>query len=97
MIAASVDRDELERRLADAFDGDEDALPVVSRQARDLADSGSLESDLGEALEPADVVGHLEDAPDDHSLVERWNWWVGSLEMSYGGYQRFRVRPDVVE
>ena len=93
----TVDRDELERRLAAAFDGDEDALPVISRQARDLADSGQLERDLAESLEVADVVGHLEDAPDDHSLVERWNWWVGSLEMSYGGYQRFRVRPDVVE
>ncbi len=97
MITPSVDRDELEDRLAEAFEGDDDALPVVSRQARDLADAGTLERDLGEALDPATVVAHLEDAPDDHTLVERWNWWVGSLEMSYGGYQRFRVRPDVVE
>lgn len=97
MFPTDVDRDELERRLTEAFDGDDDALPVISRQARDLADSGHIERDLGEALEPADVVGHLRDAPDDHDLVERWNWWVGSLEMSYGGYQRFRVRPDVVE
>jgi hypothetical protein len=92
-----VDREELERRLDADFDGDDDALPVVSRQARDLADSGRIERDLGEELTLADVVGHLEDAPDDHDLVERWNWWVGSLEMSYGGYQHFRVRPDVVE
>ena len=97
MFVVTVDRDDLERRLADAFDGDQDALPVISRQARDLADSGRLARDLGVTLEPADIVGHLEDAPDDHDLVERWNWWVGSLEMSYGGYQRFRVRPDVVE
>lgn len=92
-----MDRDDLERRLEAAFDGDDAARAVISRQARDLADSGRLEADLGAPVTPEDVIGHLEDAPDDHDLVERWNWWVGSLEMSYGGYQRFRVRPDVVE
>ena len=92
-----MDRDDLEPRLAAAFDGDDDALAVVARQARDLADSRRLESDLGLDLDPETVVDELRDAPADHDLVERWNWWIGSLEMSYGGYQRFLVRPDVVE
>ena len=30
-------------------------------------------------------------APDDHGLVERWNWWMGALELAYGGYRQFGV------
>jgi hypothetical protein len=92
-----VERDDLRPALAAEFDGEEDALAVVSRQARDLADSRRLEADLGVDLDVATVVAELEDAPAGHDLVERWNWWIGSLEMSYGGYQRFLVRPDVVQ
>ena len=91
-----MDRDELERELADAFGGDEQARRAVSRQARDLVDSERIETDFGYELTVDAILDHLADAPDDHSLVERWNWWVGSLDLSEGGYQRFHVRPDVV-
>lgn len=87
----------LERELAEAFGGTDRACRTVARQARDLVDAGTAEELLGHELTATDIVGHLEDAPDDHSLVERWNWWLGSLELADGGYNRFRVRPDVVE
>ena len=91
-----MDRDELERELAGRFGGDEQTRRAISRQARDLADSGRIEADFEYELTVDVVLDHLADAPDGHSLVERWNWWVGSLDLSEGGYQRFHVRPDVV-
>jgi hypothetical protein len=90
-----VDRERLERELSAEFDGDEEALRAVSRQARDLADSGRIDDDFGHELTVETVVENLRDAPAEHDLVERWNWWVGSLDLSKGGYQRFHVRPDV--
>lgn len=92
-----MDRAQLERELAEAFSGSETARRVVARQARDLADAGKIESDLGYELTAEDVVENLADAPEDCSLVERWNWWLGSLELADSGYNRFRVRPDAVE
>ncbi|WP_254542821.1 hypothetical protein [Halomarina pelagica] len=86
-----MDRDELERALAEAFDPTPGELRVVCRQARDLADSGRYESDVGAALSPGAVVGNLRDAPDGR-LPERWNWWIGSLELAFGGYAAFQVR-----
>ena len=85
-----MNRERLEREL-EAFDGSADARRVVARQARDLADSGRYEADFDAALTPGTVVANLGDAPAEHSLVERWNWWVGSLELSRGGYEQFRV------
>lgn len=92
-----MDSKELDRALTEAFDGTEAARRVVARQARDLADAGKVEAELGFELTPEQVVSNLEDAPDDHDLVERWNWWLDSLELSHGGYNRFRVRPDAVQ
>ena len=92
-----MDRERLERGLAEAFGGEEEALRAVSRQAHDLADSGRIDADFGHELTVEVVLDNLADAPDDHDLVERWNWWVGSLDLSQGGYQRFHVRPDVVQ
>lgn len=92
-----MDREALEQALAESFDGGEEACQVVARQIRDLADAGKIEAELGFELSIETVVDNLEDAPDDYSLVERWNWWLGSLELSHGGYNRFRVRPDVVQ
>lgn len=89
-----MDRDSLERELEAAFGGTDRARRIVARQARDLADAGRIEASLGYELTVEDVVENLEDAPEDHDLVERWNWWLGSLELSHGGYTRFRVRPD---
>jgi len=86
-----VNRSQLETALA-AFEGDEDARHVVARQARDLADAGLIEDHFGRPLTVETVVTNLQDAPDGYTLVERWNWWIGSLELSHGGYNRFRVR-----
>ena len=87
-----MDATELDRRLGEAFDASSSARRVVVRQARDLADSGAYRDDAGAELTPAAVVEHLRDAPDDHSLPERWNWWMGSLELAYGGYAEFEIR-----
>lgn len=83
--------DQFQRRLAEEFGGDSGSLRVVARQARDLDDSGQFESDMGETLTTAVVVSNLRDAPDDLALPEKWNWWVGALELAYGGYGRFRI------
>lgn len=80
-----------ERRLADAFGGNGGARRVVARQARDLVDSGQFRADMGRELTVDVVVENLKDAPDDLSLPEKWNWWVGALDLAYGGYDRFRV------
>ena len=91
-----MDRIALETELQTRFDADEQAACVVARQARDLADSGRFVSDLGLELTVETVVSNLEDAPADATLVERWNWWLGSLELSHGGYEQFRVRDGAV-
>ncbi|MFC4451755.1 hypothetical protein [Halorussus aquaticus] len=80
-----------ERRLDEEFGGDAGTRRVVARQARDLADSGQFETDVGRRLTAPVVVENLRDAPDDLSLAEKWNWWMGALELAYGGYDRFRV------
>lgn len=95
-MSSNVDRAVLEQELGDAFGGSENARRIVARQARDLSDSGQIERDLEFELTVEEIVSNLADAPDDYSLVERWNWWISSLELSHGGYTRFRVRPDAV-
>lgn len=92
-----MDRERLVEQLETEFCGNEAARRAVSRQARDMADSGRIEEELGYELTADAVVEQLADAPAEYGLVERWNWWVGSLELSHGNYQRFRVRPDVAE
>ena len=92
---SDVDREHLVEILTSEFDATDDGLRAVSRQARDLADSGTVDDDLGFEVTTETVVSNLQDAPDEYTLIERWNWWIGSLDLSHGGYQRFRVRPDV--
>ena len=82
------------------FEADESVRRVIARQARDLADSGKIEADREHELTTEDVVENMADAPADHDPIERWNWWLGSLETAYGGYERFTIRhvhdgPDV--
>ena len=89
-----MDRQELERTLRGTFD-DADAAGVVARQAGDMADGGQFDADFGGELTVDIVVENLQDAPDDYSLAERWNWWLGALDLSHGGYTRFSVRPDI--
>jgi hypothetical protein len=87
-----MDRQRLERALEGEFGGTEAERRAVSRAARDLADSGRPSTDRGHGLTVPGVIGHLEDAPDDSSLVDRWNWWMGALDAAYGGYDYFTVR-----
>lgn len=94
-LRSIVDRAKLATTLAERLDASETTARVVARQAGDLHDSRRLDEDLGIPVTVETIVAHLEDAPDDHSLVERWNWWLGALELSHGGYERFKVRPDV--
>ena len=89
-----MDRQELERTLRDEFGGGETAT-VVARQAGDMADGGQFDDDFGGELTPETVVSNLWDAPSGYSLAERWNWWLGALDLSHGGYARFSVRPDI--
>ncbi|MFB6308933.1 MAG: hypothetical protein ABEH35_06345 [Haloarculaceae archaeon] len=91
-----MDRDRLERELRATFGASDESARVVARQARDLADGGTYADDIGHDLTVEEIVQNLADAPDGHTLAERWNWWLGALELSHGGYERFRVRPDVV-
>jgi hypothetical protein len=77
--------------LLDSFDPAPGERRAVVRCARDLADSGRLAADRGAPLTAEGVVSELEDAPDGLSLAERWNWWMGALELAYGGYDAFRV------
>lgn len=86
-------RDVLRTRLADEFDGAEREFAAVARAAGDLADSGRYERSTGVALDGDEVVAHLADAPDG-SVAERWNWWLGSLDIAFGGYTEFLVRVD---
>lgn len=83
--------DRFERLLADEFGGNAGSRRVVARQARDLMDSGQYRADMGRELSGDLIVENLRDAPEGLSLPERWNWWVGALELAYGGYDRFRV------
>lgn len=90
-----MNREALREELGETFGGSEAARRAVARQAGDLADDGRLESDLGHPLTIAAIRSNLRDAPDEYTLIERWNWWMGALELSHGGYDRFRVRPDI--
>jgi len=86
----ALDREALARALGEAFAPAPGERRVVVRQAGDLADSGRYERDAGAPLTPDLVVRNLRDAPDDR-LPERWNWWMGALELAYGGYAGFQV------
>jgi predicted transcriptional regulator len=86
-----MDVAELEAALESAFGGTAAERRVVARQARDLADSGKHDADRGRSLTVEEVIENLEDAPEGTELPSRWNWWLGSLEVAYGGYREFQV------
>jgi len=75
----------------ETFGGTERERRTVARRARDLADSGRYAADAGVELTPEHVVVQLADAPDG-GPAERWNWWLGALEVAYGGYAEFEIR-----
>ncbi|WP_255170866.1 hypothetical protein [Natrononativus amylolyticus] len=87
----SIDPEPLEARLREAFGGTDGQARVVARQAADLDDSGRYAADVGSELTNAVVLEELTDAPDGEP-ADRWNWWIGSLEIAYGGYERFGVQ-----
>ena len=89
---ASIDPEALVDALEREFGGTEAERRVVARQARDLADSDKPERDRGTPLTVEAVVTNLADAPAGSSLPGRWNWWLGALEVAYGGYEPFQVR-----
>jgi len=90
-----VDRTRLSERLGEEYDAGEPTRRAVARQAGDLADSGRIADELGYELTVEAVLSNLADAPAEYDLTERWNWWMGALELSHGDFERFRVRPDV--
>ena len=81
----------LELALRRSFSGTRGEARVVARQAVDLADAGRYEADVGVALDNDVVLEELADAPNG-SPADRWNWWLGSLEIAHGGYREFEVR-----
>jgi hypothetical protein len=89
---ATLDPEDLDAALAETFDSTAAERRVVVRQARDLADSGKVTRDRGTPLTVAEVLDNLADAPAGDSLASRWNWWLGALEVAYGGYAEFQVR-----
>lgn len=88
-----MNRERLDHALERAFDASEGERRAVVRAAGDLADSGRLAIDRGAELSVETVVTELAEAPDDSSLSERWNWWIGALAVAYGDeYTQFGVR-----
>ena len=93
-----MDPDALDRQLAEAFGSGAAERRVVVRQAVDLVDAGRwAETHDDEALTPERIVSELEQAPRDAGLADRWNWWLGALEVAHGGFERFSVRRWTVE
>ncbi|AHG02647.1 hypothetical protein HALDL1_02670 [Halobacterium sp. DL1] len=85
-----MDREVLMLHLRQAFGGTAAERRTVARAAGDLVDAGKLEGDLDVELTAEVVLEHLSDAPRG-TPAERWNWWMGALEASHGGYRQFRV------
>jgi hypothetical protein len=95
-VVGVVDSACLEAALATAFDATPAERRAVVRNATDLAQTDRLTTDRGAPLTVDDLVAELADAPDGSSLAARWNWWLGALDVAYGGYAEFAVRriPD---
>jgi hypothetical protein len=86
-----MNREVLEHRLRQSFEGQDAEFRAVVRMAGDLSDSRQYRADEGTALSPEAIAAHLADAPDG-TVADRWNWWMGALEHAYGGYVGFQVR-----
>lgn len=92
-----MNRELLEVRLEKVFDPPPDECRVVVRQAGDLHDSEVYAETHDHELGVDVVIGNLSDAPDDLSLVDRWNWWIGALDVAHGGFDEFRIRQWTAE
>jgi hypothetical protein len=87
-----MNRELLDVRLERTFGSTPEARRVVLRQAGDLHDSGRYAETHDGELTTDRIVEELADAPEDHDLVERWNWWIGALDLAHDEYDRFRIR-----
>lgn len=87
----AIDPGRLVIRLRDEFGGTIGQSRVVVRQAVDLADSGQYHEDTGIELTNDLILDELSDAREG-TPPDRWNWWIGSLEVAYGGYGQFGIR-----
>jgi len=87
-----MDLESLDARLERTFGATPERRRVVVRQAGDLHDSGRYLETHGGKLTAERVVDNLAEAPDDHGLIERWNWWIGALNLRHDEYDRFRIR-----
>ena len=92
-----MNRELLEIRLEKVFGATPDERRVVVRQAGDLHDSGRYVETHDAELSADRVIAELADAPDDYGLVERWNWWIGALDLAHGGYDQFRIQRWAAE
>ncbi|MFB6173646.1 MAG: hypothetical protein ABEI39_03305 [Halobacteriales archaeon] len=92
-----MNRDLLALRLERAYDAGEDARRVVVRQAGDLHDSGRYNETHEAELTAETVIENLADAPEEYGLIDRWNWWIGALEVAHEGYRQFLIREWAIE
>ena len=86
-----MNEEKLDAALEERFGGTAAQRRVVVRQAGDLAATGKPQADRGAALTADVVADNLADAPERSTLPERWNWWMGALEVAYGGYRQFQI------
>lgn len=91
IVRVAIDPELLEKRLRETFAGTDAASRAVVRQAVDLDDSGRYSADIESELTTDVVIDELADAPDG-TPPERWNWWIGSLEIAFGDYEQFAIR-----
>lgn len=87
----AMDREVLMLQLRQAYGGTPGERRAVARSADDLHDSGKYQTDTGTELDASRIIEELADAPGG-TPAERWNWWMGALDLAYGGYDKFGVR-----
>jgi hypothetical protein len=85
------DQEVLMLHLRQAFGGSAGERRAVARAATDLAGSGRYARDKEGDLSPEAVLEALADAPEG-GPADRWNWWMGALEVAHEGYAEFQVR-----
>lgn len=96
-VVSPMNRELLEIRLAKRFDADAAERRVVTRQAVDLHDSGRYAESRGVQLTIEAVLTNLADAPDGYGLVDRWNWWIGALDLAHGDFGEFMIHQWAAE
>ncbi|MFB6105136.1 MAG: hypothetical protein ABEJ57_08700 [Halobacteriaceae archaeon] len=85
-----MDREVMMLQLRQAYGGTVGERRAVARAAADLAASGQYVADTGVEMTPTRIIEELADAPEG-GPADRWNWWMGALDLAYGDYGRFTV------